>query len=74
MRELIDRIGFANAIVGVITAFVAVLIIGAGLDFDANEMIEVIVTIGLVAVALGAFAFLPHIVGLILDSLNVDVE
>jgi hypothetical protein len=71
LRELIDRIGLANAIVGALAAGFAVLIIGSGFEFDINEMLEIIVTIGLVTAALGFAAALPYFVSRVLDRLSL---
>lgn len=74
MRELINRIGFANTVVGVIGAALAVLVIGAGFDFNVNDMLEVLVTGALIVAVLGAFALLAHVVGLILEMIEPGVE
>jgi len=68
MKELVERIGLANAIVGVFSALIAILIIGAGFDFDANEMLEVLITVGLVLATLGIATVLPYLVGRVIGA------
>ena len=77
MRELLDRIGLANAIVGVVTAAVAVLILMWSPwreNFDVNETLELLATLAAITLALGAFAVTAHIVGLILDAIERRTE
>ena len=68
MKELVERIGLANAIVGVFSALIAILIIGAGFDFDANEMLEVLITVGLVLATLGIATVWPYLVGRVIGA------
>ncbi|HUF53355.1 MAG TPA: hypothetical protein VMR52_06240 [Dehalococcoidia bacterium] len=74
MRELYERLGLANTIVALVAVGLFVLIIGAGFDFEVNEMLEVFATFAAVALALGAMAAAAHIVGLLLDAIERRAE
>ena len=71
LRQLIERIGLANAVVGVLAGLFVVLIIGAGFDFEPNAMLEVVITAGLTTAVLGIAAALPYIAGRVLDKLGL---
>jgi hypothetical protein len=74
MRELLERLGLANAVVAVIAAATGVLIIGLGFDFDVGEMLEIFATLAFVTAGLGAFAFAAYLVGLLLDAIEKRTE
>jgi hypothetical protein len=70
MRDALNRLGLANLIVGVIAVVCGILILGAGFDFDVEEMLEILATLAGVTAALGAFALAAYLVGLLLDAIE----
>jgi hypothetical protein len=62
-REIVDRIGLAEIIIGALAIVAVVLTIGAGFDFDPNEMIELFISGGIVLAVMGLMAALPYFIG-----------
>jgi hypothetical protein len=73
-REIVDRIGLPELIIGALAVAAVVLTIGAGFDFDPNEMIELFISGGIVLAVMGLMAALPYLVGRAAETWLADSD
>jgi uncharacterized membrane protein YjjP (DUF1212 family) len=73
-RQIVERFGLPQLVVGVLAGIAGLFIIALGFDFDVNETLEVIVAGGVVLAAMGAFAGMAWGVGYVLDMLDMEED